>query len=127
MASYYTVVRFVPSAIAEELVNVGVLTWGDGRVRARFLKNWARVDAFARRDSQRHVRDFQKWAESSAQLDAREDGRPLLDEEKLLHMIHDWHGSVQFSEPRASLSTPDDLLAEIATDFLVDVKPMRGA
>ncbi|HQU44959.1 MAG TPA: DUF3037 domain-containing protein [Pirellulales bacterium] len=37
MASFYSVVQYVPDAVRDERINIGVLTFGDGRVRHLFV------------------------------------------------------------------------------------------
>src|SRR5579885_3191655 len=40
MASFYTVVQYVPDPVADERINAGVIVFSRDRVAARFVKNW---------------------------------------------------------------------------------------
>ena len=121
MPSYYSVVRFVPSALAEEFVNVGVLTFGDGKVRGKFLENWWRVERFADVKTLASARAFQEWVEGSMVPEGPSDKRMrAIDESDVRRLSGEWAGSVQLSEPRASTLEPDDLLEDIAPTFLIE-------
>jgi DUF3037 family protein len=108
--THYTVVRYLPKPLSGEQINIGVIAWDDEQhVAARFLYDWRRVESFvAEEDVEEDVgflRDF-----------ARRVGR--LDSGCLQRMIKSWTKSIQFSEPKASLKAPDDVLQEIAPIFL---------
>lgn len=127
MASYYTVVRYVPDPVREECINIGVLVFGDGRVRAQFLDNWTRVRCFAGR----RVDFLRAFADEVAEAVAIQPalpgivGAPYLDDAALRGMVTNWHNSIQFTRPRASLATPDALLEEIAETYLVEPRRRR--
>ncbi len=126
--SFYSVVRYVPSSLAEEFVNVGVVSFGDGKVRGRFLENWSRVERFADLKSLTHAREFQEWVEGSMVEGGLSDARMKpIDEATVLRISTEWHGSVQLSEPRGSLLTADELLENVAPIFLMSRPPARSA
>ncbi|MDX2052566.1 MAG: DUF3037 domain-containing protein [Polyangiaceae bacterium] len=132
MTSYYSVVRFVPSSLAEEFVNVGVLTFGDGAVRGRFLEDWSRVELFAQSERLVSARAFQEWVQQSMVPEGPSDRRTKrIDEETVKRLAVDWQGSIQLTAPRASLLEPDALLDDVAPTFLVEPdepeKPARSA
>ncbi len=105
MPAYYTVVQFTPDPVIDERINIGVIVYGDGRVRAHFLQNWNRVRQFGAK-----VRPLQEFARDASRM--TED------------MVHDaagrWINSIQLTKPAASLLTPDVLLLDVAKRFLVD-------
>src|SRR6266496_1389754 len=120
MASHYTVVHYVPDPISDERINVGVLVFGDGRIRSRFLSSWRRVQQFGTGDVS-FVRDFASRIEQTTGLQPPIDepvGREALTETRLRQMIGRWVNSIQFSEPKASLLAPERLLDEMCRRFL---------
>jgi hypothetical protein len=128
MASYYSVVRFVPSALAEEFVNIGVLVIGDGHVRGKFLEDWGRVERFAQGRDVRHARDFQEWVLGSMVPEGLSDRRMKAISEEDVHRISkEWIGSIQVTPPRASILSPEVLLEDIAPTFLGDTDAVELA
>lgn len=126
MTSYYSVVRFVPSALAEEFINIGVLTFGDGIVRGKFLDDWGRVERFADPRKLANAQAFQDWVLESMLPEGPSDRRLRpMSEETLKRIASQWGGSVQLSEPRGSLLEPDALLEDIATTFLIEPPPSQ--
>jgi Protein of unknown function (DUF3037) len=113
MSAHYCVVRFLPSALAEEFVNVGVIAFRGSTVRATFLDDWTRAEEFGGR-SLAPARSFQAWIERY---------QAALDEETIRLVQRNWKGSLRLSEPRASLLDVEALLAEIAPTFLVKTGP----
>lgn len=111
MPTYYTVVRYLPSALAEEFVNVGVVVFGDGAIRSRFLSSLKPIRSFA----------GQKLPGVDALRELLE--RDTLREEGLRQIMREWCGSVQFSEPRASLMPAEALLERLAKTFLYRDEP----
>ncbi len=103
--SYFAVVQYVPDPVADERVNVGVLTFGDGRVRSRFIGSWSRVVQLS---GQRDVSFLQ---EAVAALAASTEGE-IRSSERF------WPAVLQLTEPRGSLLDPDSLLNEMAGRFL---------
>jgi hypothetical protein len=105
MLSFYSVVQYVPDVLADERINVGVVAWGDGRVRVRWLRDWERVRLFAGHDVSNLARDLARegagWTEEQV---VRQAGRS---------------GSVvQFTGPRPSIRNPDQVLVVMAKLFL---------
>ena len=129
MTSYYTVVHCVPDPFADERMNVGVVVFGDGRIRSRFLRRWDRVEQFAGKEVAAYARlfadRFARASESSSEGEAQRSlsgplAGPRIDEERLRNMMQDAGNSVQFSPAQSSLREPDDLLAELARVVLVE-------
>lgn len=120
MATYYTVVRYVPDPVADERINIGVMVWGDGRIRSRFLSNWQRVRNFGIPDVS-FVRDFARRmadAESDQLALPHGMGAPRFDESALERAIETWAGAIQFSTKRASLRDPETVLKDVSERFL---------
>lgn len=118
MPSYYSIVRFLPSALAEEFVNVGVLSYSGSKVVARFLQDWQRVEKFADSKDVSRAQDFRSWL-TTAMVGFVPSG-PVFDESLVRRLAEEWTGSIQLTPPRASLLSPEELLADIAKVFLVE-------
>ena len=109
MASFYSVVQYVPDAVRDERINIGVVAFGDGRVRHLFVDSLARVRHFCGKD----VSFLKEFA-----ADAKH-----WDEQMIRHLAETWTGSVQISKPAASLLSPDDLLIDAASQYLIEEAP----
>lgn len=105
----YSVVRYVPDTTAGEFVNIGVLVWGDGRVRARFLASWRRIDGAP--DQAVALLDRFKARFSP-------DANPPVAEREIVEMIDAWGGAIQFSPSTPAVGTPDETLEAVTGDFL---------
>jgi hypothetical protein len=119
VASYYSVVQYLPDPVIDERINVGVVTYGDGLLRSRFLRNWGRVSQFGAED----VGFLEEFA--SRVQDACAEQMPLdlpgsepIDQKAIERMAEGWINSIQLTKPRASLLSPDALLADVADRFL---------
>lgn len=126
MPAYYTVVQCVPDPIADERINVGVIVFGDGQIRSRFVKNWQRVARFVG-ENVSYVREFAERVEKAALESAAGvtqstipgfPGSRRLDEATLRSMIGNWSNSIQFTPAQPSLESPEELLATAAELFL---------
>ncbi len=120
MESYFSVVEYLPDPLTDERVNIGVIVFGEGRARSRFLNNWQRVKAFSQTDTgflKEFARDVEK--STAAQLGLPGIGnRPSLDLADLQEISRSWLNAIQLTEPKASLKTPDELLELVASRFL---------
>lgn len=103
--SFYAVVQYIPDPVADEKVNVGVLAFGDGRVRARFIGNWSRAVQLS---GQRDVSFLQEAASALA----------AATEDEIRATERSWPAVLQLTEPRGSLLDPETLLNEMAERFL---------
>jgi len=125
MPSFYSVLQYLPDPLRGECVNFGVITYNDRGARARFLRSWRRISAFGGEDIT-FLRDFAKSVDQAIdsqtllRLSPDAPERPQLDAEKLESMASDWMNSIQLTPARASLLSPDALLASIAGDFLYE-------
>jgi hypothetical protein len=120
MISHYSVVQYVPSPLADERINIGVIAWDEARLSAKFLSNWKRVQSFGHEDIG-YVREFVGRATAALNSGASPDmfkTAPVLDVSQLEKMIGTWHHSIQFTSPRASTKTPEALIADVGPMFL---------
>lgn len=122
MASKYSIVQYVPNPIADERVNIGVVTFDDDKVCVRFLKNWERIRNFGTGNID-FLKDFaqqMKEAASSGLLfpGDKPDGTPK--DERLTKVARGWINSIQFTEPRSSLDSAQNLLEDIIQDYLIE-------
>src|SRR5689334_1355465 len=109
MPSYYSVLQFVPDAIADERVNIGVLVAEDGQpVMMQFLKKWDRVSKFGGVDVT-FLRDFAKRLEIQQHETL---GLKPWTMDDLKRVSADWTNSLQFTSVRASLKPAKVLLEE---------------
>lgn len=123
MTTLYSVIRYVPDVFADERINIGVMVWGEGRVRAQFVTDWRRVERFGRRDVA-FLREFAAWVESDdGQAPLSIDGSARFSEALARQIAGRWGGSIQLSDPRPSMRTVDATLRAIAARFLRDPKP----
>lgn len=120
MPAYYSIVQFVPDPIVDERLNIGVLVFGEGPIRHRFLKDWYRARFFARKDIRflvEFAKEFPEWLEREA-VAGRETCGTL--ESRIAKLASKWINSIQVTRPRASLKAPDQLIEEIATRYLIE-------
>src|SRR5437660_835922 len=106
MASFYSVVQYLPDPVRNERVNVGVLAFGGGRLRSQFLTNWNRVKQFVGRDVSFLIelsRDARRW-----------------DEQTVRTLAGQWTGSIQLTEVAASVLDTDELLVDSVGRYLVE-------
>lgn len=130
MPSYYVVVQYVPDPVSDERLNVGVVTLGDGVLRSRFLRRWARVRAFSGGRDISFLRNFaeevRSWSPANERLPALDD-TVRVSETVLQEMARRWVNSIQLTEPRASTLDSEHLLADVAARFLYEPRPRRRA
>ena len=123
MASFYIVAQYVPDPITGERLNIGVLVYEDGneRIYSYFLQDWQRAKCFAGQLTDiGFLRDFanqlpRQLAGASVLSGAK--GQTIT-KESLLDMVSNWGNSIQFTAPRASLMSAEDLLAYVSDRFV---------
>jgi len=108
MVCYYTIVRYYPDPITDERINIGVIVFGDGKVRSRFVRDWHRVEQFGGEDIS-YLHEFAQRVKG-------------WDETTLKDCIGRWNRSIQFRKPSPSLRTPEKLLDEETRLFLHEPK-----
>ena len=114
MASYYMVVRYVPDPIADERINIGVLVFGEGTVRSRFVSSWER----ARRLGGERIGYLREIAERFSDRQTSILDPVSFSEATMKRVSRSWRNSIQLSEPRASLKSSEALLEEVAQRYL---------
>jgi hypothetical protein len=124
MPSQYSVVRYVPDPIADERINVGVVVFGEGMLRTKFIRRWSRLRGFGGGEDTGFLRDFVRDIEH-AQKTLLDGASQPWTAETLKRVSARWKNSIQLSEPRASLDSPDDLLRDAARTFLRDEQPRQ--
>lgn len=113
MVSFYSIVQYAPDPVRNERVNIGVVAFGDGRVRPLFLQNWHRVKQFAGKDV-----SFLKEVSHDAKH---------WDEATVNRLAAQWTGTVQLTKPSVSTLAPDELLVDAGSRYLVEnVAATRG-
>ncbi len=117
MASFFSIIRFVPSAVTNETINVGVLLASGNRLEVRSLEDWHRVKAFA--GSSSSARDVRRVISDMADDPARFLGiNAVKSAEQLRECLSAWTRVIQFSDVRASLAPIEELAATIPAMIL---------
>ncbi|WP_082803678.1 MULTISPECIES: DUF3037 domain-containing protein [unclassified Anabaena] len=125
MASKYSVIQYVPDPVADERINIGVVAFNHNTVRVRFVKNWDRVRDFSWQNIQ-FLKDFAHDMEHEAKkglLFSDDQFSGLSYEERILKIARGWINTIQFTEPRGSLNTVDELLEDISSIYLHERNP----
>lgn len=126
MPVFYSIVQYVPDPVADERVNAGVIVFGDGRVRSRFLRNWDRVSRFALYEDLSDIREFANWVQESALSERREVTVTLpgvspvrkLDDETIRGIADNWSHTIQLTAPQPSLEDAESLLTRLTQSHL---------
>ncbi len=122
MPAHYSVIRYVPDPIADERINLGVIIFGEGQVLSRFITKWQRARNFGGED----IVFLQEFAKEVAERQMKLlPGAPLWDEHTLQKIAGHWKNSIQLSEPRGSLQSPEGLLTEVVQRYLHEPLPVR--
>lgn len=122
MASFFSVIRYVPDPLADERMNIGVLVFGASETLVKFVDRWDRVRGFGGEDV-KFLRDFAEIVKNR-QL-------PLFDsprhwsEQALHEALSGWSNSIQFAEPKVSTKQPAELLIEVARKYLRGTSSQR--
>lgn len=125
MASYYSIIQYVPNPIANERINIGVIIFDDKEIKVKFLKNWNRVKNFCMGDIT-FLRDFESQMQNAVSQGLLFPGDSLLDQprqERLQRVSESWMNSVQFTEPNFSLKPVDKLLEDSIKKYLIEPAP----
>lgn len=120
MTAHYTVVQYVPSPVADERINFGVIAWDKKEVHSRFISNWRRVKVFGKENI-----DFLKeFAEAVSEQTERQysllddAAKNVFDVGRIEKEIGVWSNSIQFMEARGSTKPASELINDIAPLFL---------
>lgn len=126
MASRYSVIQYVPNPIADERINIGVLAFDQQTVKVHFLSNWDRVRVFGRSQDMSTLKTFADRMQKSAaagQLFPGDELNNTPNYEGLLKVVQGWINHIQFTEPRKSLDTVDNLLTDAIATYLLEPEP----
>lgn len=120
MTNRYTVIQYLPDALAGECLNAGVIVYRGGHVRARFVSDWHRLKLFGKGDIgflKEFAANIRKMTRSAVMPPAP-DGSGTLDEATLNNMILTWSNEIRFTPPRVSIRALDELYEEAVSQFL---------
>ena len=126
MPAKYSVVQYFPDPVSGERINIGVLVFGDGQIRSKFLNDWERVRRFADGDIDT-AKAFSEWVkyetqhpyDAPASTPLRNISAPLhLDTNLIERMSGEWSNAIQLTPPQPSLEEPEALLARLTKVFL---------
>src|SRR6266481_1118111 len=122
MITKYSVVRYLPNPLSGEMINIGVIAWGQDKIAARFAKDWRRAKAFGREDIS-FLREFveQMGASAQAQQQLLAFASKPVDAKQLEQFVKDWGNSIQFSELRTSLRSPEEVISEVSSIYLPEL------
>jgi len=107
------IVQYVPDAVTNERINIGVVVVANGTANSLFLSHWNRVKQFAGANIA-FLKDIQR--------DARR-----WDEATVLRLASQWTGSVQLTEPRFTTLEPEQALFDASRRYLLDRSPEKQA
>jgi hypothetical protein len=119
MTSKYSVVRYQPRPLSGEAINIGVIAWTEGKIVTKFVENWQRVRSFGHENIE-FLREFVHELESGASSQQTLFGAPpaSLNAQGLEKIVEGWSRSIDFSEPRVSLKSPEEVLHEVTSIYL---------
>lgn len=119
MTTKFCVVRYLPHPLSGEMINVGLIAWGDGKIVTQFMKDWRRIKTFGHEDIS-FLQDFVGQIETSTSPNQLSPtvGPGQIDTKRLEELVANWSNSIQFSEPRTSLKSPEDVLREVGSIYL---------
>lgn len=122
MPTLYSVIRYCPSTISDECVNVGLLVVDGKAIRVRPLADWDRLKNFAGREwksVRRFMSELKDEPAAILAVDASETASAL--DAKLCS----WQRAFRFSEMRGSLESIDSLLDTLPSIFLRETAEAR--
>jgi hypothetical protein len=126
MTAHYSVAQYVPDPVSGECVNIAVVTWDEGRIFARALKDWRRASAIGSNGLATIKSITNRLVEvSQAQLPLIAEDTTHFDVSALKSVIGTWHHAIQFTPPRGSLKDAEALLADVAPTFLRELPARR--
>src|SRR5258708_3538051 len=117
MPSEYRLIRYIPDVIADERVTLGVVVSGEGRIFVRCTDRWDKIKCWAGPGTIRVLQDFASEIQAS-QREFESMAQSPYSYDLICHIAERWRNTVQFSEPRASLLTPEALFRDVVVRFL---------
>jgi hypothetical protein len=120
MTTKYSVIQYLPSPLADERINVGIIAFNDKDSRVMFTESWSRVQYFAGEDEP-FLRDLK-----TKLLGNKEEVQKLvLHIERTYMQSQDdqaktttWMSVLQFTEPQTSIHSVQKTLEMIRSHFL---------
>jgi hypothetical protein len=106
MPSFFSVIRFVPSSVTNEAINVGVLLASGDHIEVRALEDWQRVRPFAGqhwKEVRRLIADMAGDPHGFLGIDA------VTSADGLREQLSRWTRVIQFSDVHASLASMGEL------------------
>lgn len=124
MTSYYSVIQYSPDPIAEEKVNIGVLTWDDSGARVKFVRDFRRARLLGM-DGFSELRPFAEFVEQKTRACGDLVGGLAFPDYISNELIH-WSSFIQLTPPRGSLENPCDLLARLVPRYIKETRTLRS-
>jgi CheY-like chemotaxis protein len=123
MASRYSIIQYVPHPSADERINIGVLVFNKHKALVHFLKNWERVRHFGLPEDMDSLQDFVHEMTNATEkglLFPGDSASSIPTYERLIEVARGWMNSIQFTEPRGSLESPEQLLGDLVQTYLFE-------
>lgn len=115
MATFYSVIRFVPDPIRDEALNVGIVVARGETILVHLVDDWSRLKYFAGahwRSMRQTLREFAGNPHDFLGLAA------VAERKAFESRLAGWTHSLQFSDVRVSTDMPQDLLEKLSDVFL---------
>jgi hypothetical protein len=110
MASFYSIVQYIPDLIRDERINIGLVVYDQTKAKSHFLKDWKRV------------RDFGGYIPALKKVGDQIGGMSL---DALKKAIASWDQSIRFTNPAPSLLDAETLLHDMSQQCLVEPAPRK--
>lgn len=123
MTTQFSVIRFVPDAVANESINVGVIAISGQNVKIQFINSWHRARALGG-EKVTYLRDFVK--DLSARQEILFGEGDTWSEASIREYLGRWRHMVECTELRGSIKPIEQLLPELVTLYLKDARATRA-
>jgi hypothetical protein len=123
MATHYSIIRFVPDAVANESINVGVIAIADKTVKTAFINSWSRARALGGKKAD-YLREIVKDISAGQEL-LFADGE-MWSENAIREYLSKWRHMIECTELRGSVKSIDSLLPELVSLYLKDIQKPRS-
>ncbi len=120
MGAKYSIIQYLPDALADERINIGLLVMEGETVKVRFLEDWRRVECFARKDVA-FLKDFSQQVKNAIDPESTIPGLPrpwTLTLDEIKQMADCWKNSVQITPPVGSTLSADALISRVGSRYL---------
>lgn len=123
MATHYSIIRFVPDAVANESINIGVIAIADNVIKTAFIKSWSRARALGGKKAD-YLREIVKDISARQEL-LFTDGE-MWSENAIREYLSKWRHMIECTELRGSVKSIDSLLPELVSLYLKDIQKPRS-